>query len=182
MNLDHAGKELAPHVSGHREAVATVEAEGVEGRRVGDDVQNGGRGGTERGADRREQLCADALAPPGPIDGDRVEVIGLNRLVIDRISDRRRAVDSADAVRCAAGDVVQLAFERGVIAGAHILRGDGEQPGAVLAAGQWDESHRSRASWYVWLRHDSSSITFRAPISAATISDTRSHDSAKRRM
>src|SRR5207249_7484323 len=109
------------------------------------------------------------------------EVIGLHGPSIDGVPHRCRPVDGTDATGPAAGDVVELVLEGGVVANAHVLHGDGEQAGSVLLAGQRDESHRSRTRWYAWSRHVISSQTGNGPTCAVTNSHRRSHVPAKRR-
>src|SRR5207245_10272866 len=105
-------------------------------RRVGDDVESGGFPLPESGAHRGEQCRADALTPPGSVDGDGVEVIGLHGPSIDGIPYRCRPVDGTDAAGPAAGDVVELALERGAVAIPPVLHGPGEQAGSTLHAGR----------------------------------------------
>jgi len=62
MGLDHAGKELVLHVSGHDEAAAAIERQRLGRCGVGDDIENDGRRLPESGADGSEQSRADA--PP----------------------------------------------------------------------------------------------------------------------
>src|SRR4030095_8950347 len=102
-------------------------------------------------------------------------MIGLDGPVIHGIRHRRGAVDGADGAGRAAGDVIELALERGVVAGAHVLRRDGEQAASVFRAGQRNEAHRSRTRWYVWPRHMISSRAWSRPTWALTISHRRSH-------